>query len=116
MGGFDAARGNNLSGSSISSCSSGLRLIVEPGFESLIGLRGFGQIAGAEVIFGESFAEQLFTRGVAAGGDLIDERLKQLDGCFEVVVSIGEDAAIELGLIGRQSIELRFNAQKLMVG
>ena len=50
----------------------GAQMVLETRFESLIGLCGFGQVAGPKVVLSESFAEQLFASGVATDGDLIE--------------------------------------------
>ena len=70
----------------------------------------------AQVVFGERFAKQLFVGLFAAGRNLIDERREQLDGLLEVVGAVGQDAAIELRLIGRKPIELLGHAKELVIG
>ena len=85
----------------------GAELRVQAGVEGLVGLGGLGPVAEAQVVFGERLAQQLFVGRVAAGAHLIDERRRADRRIAEVVGAVGQNAAIELRLIGRKLVELR---------
>ena len=53
----------------------GVQIALEAGFECLIGLGCFAPVAAAEIILRQGLAQQLFMGGVAAGRDLIHQRL-----------------------------------------
>jgi len=107
MGGLAAASGSSLSGSS---------RFLEARLDVLVLAGGSGEIAFAEIVLGQRLAREFFVHRVAAGGDLLDQRLKQLDGLLRIVVAIGENAAVKLRLLGRKLVQLRLHAEVLVIG
>ena len=84
--------------------------------QALVLLRGLGEIAVAQVILRQSLARELLVDRIAAGRDLVHQRLQQLDRFLGIVIAIGENAAVELRLFGRQLVQLRLHAEVLVIG
>ena len=93
----------------------GRKLVADSFHERFILRGGLSNVTSAEIIFAKRFAEQLDWNDPAALINRIGHGFQQLERFLNVIVAVGENAAIELCLLRRQSVQLAFNSCVLVL-